>query len=414
MVQATSIRVRSAGWRVLWLTISLAVVAVVLPGALVVLTGVGASLGTTGGVGASPGITGQAAGQSGPPDTIGATQIDADDTLLQVTLEEDGSASWRVAYRIRLETENETRAFEELRTDIESNPREYIDPFAEDMRATAARAENATGREMAIRNVTIEATRKQLPQDYGVVTYRFEWTGFATVADGGSTIRGGDALGGLFLDEQTSLKVVWPDAYHLVDVQPDTGEQQGRAYVWTGPEDFLEGQPLVVLSTEGTEPPGGNGGNGDGDNSGFLSSPGTTGAILLALGAAVIGIWLYRRDRGQPGSGTGPGTGTGSGSGSGTGSGSGAGTGGVGGASSGGPPQELLSNEEQVLALLEERNGRIKQQEVAGELGWTDAKTSQVVKGMREDDQVEVFRLGRENVLSLPDEEGRGGSPDDR
>ena len=68
-------------------------------------------------------------------------------------------------------------------------------------------------------------------------------------------------------------------------------------------------------------------------------------------------------------------------------------------------PPELLSNEERVLQLLEQRGGRIKQQDVVSELDWTEAKTSQVVGDLREDDEIEVFRIGRENVLSLPDNE---------
>jgi uncharacterized membrane protein len=69
------------------------------------------------------------------------------------------------------------------------------------------------------------------------------------------------------------------------------------------------------------------------------------------------------------------------------------------------PPEELLSNEERVLKLLDEEGGRVKQQAVAQRLDWTDAKTSQVVSDLRESDEVEVFRLGRENVLTLPDED---------
>jgi hypothetical protein len=41
---------------------------------------------------------------------------------------------------------------------------------------------------------------------------------------------------------------------------------------------------------------------------------------------------------------------------------------------------------------------------VVQELDWTDAKTSQVVGNLREDGDVEVFRIGRENVLALPGE----------
>jgi len=66
------------------------------------------------------------------------------------------------------------------------------------------------------------------------------------------------------------------------------------------------------------------------------------------------------------------------------------------------PPEELLSNEEQVIQLLEANGGRIKQQRVASELEWTDAKTSQVIGGLREDEAVETFRFGRENVVTLP------------
>ncbi|ELK52801.1 hypothetical protein D320_13264, partial [Haloferax sp. BAB-2207] len=78
------------------------------------------------------------------------------------------------------------------------------------------------------------------------------------------------------------------------------------------------------------------------------------------------------------------------------------------------PPPELLSNEERVLRLIESRGGRVKQQEVAGALDWTDAKTSKVVRGMRDEGTIEGFRLGRENVLRLPeDDEGMDGDDGD-
>jgi len=84
--------------------------------------------------------------------------------------------------------------------------------------------------------------------------------------------------------------------------------------------------------------------------------------------------------------------------------GGGAGGDGAGSGDSDGPPAELLSNEERVLRLLEENGGRMKQQQVVQELDWTDAKTSQVVGTLREQDDVEVYRIGRENVLALPGE----------
>ena len=44
----------------------------------------------------------------------------------------------------------------------------------------------------------------------------------------------------------------------------------------------------------------------------------------------------------------------------------------------------------------------MKQKRVAEELDWTAAKTSQVVTGLRDEGDLDGFRLGRENVLSLP------------
>ena len=45
----------------------------------------------------------------------------------------------------------------------------------------------------------------------------------------------------------------------------------------------------------------------------------------------------------------------------------------------------------------------MKQKRVAEELDWTAAKTSQVVTGLRDEGDLDGFRLGRENVLSLPE-----------
>jgi uncharacterized membrane protein len=75
------------------------------------------------------------------------------------------------------------------------------------------------------------------------------------------------------------------------------------------------------------------------------------------------------------------------------------------------PDPSLLSNEEQVMQLLEENGGRMKQQTIVEELDWTDAKTSKVVSGMREEGTIESFRIGRENVLTTPEDDPREPSP---
>ena len=68
------------------------------------------------------------------------------------------------------------------------------------------------------------------------------------------------------------------------------------------------------------------------------------------------------------------------------------------------PDVALLSNEERVVETLRRLGGRAKQQQVVQELGWTDARTSQVVSKLRDEGSIEGFRLGRENVLILSEE----------
>jgi uncharacterized membrane protein len=68
------------------------------------------------------------------------------------------------------------------------------------------------------------------------------------------------------------------------------------------------------------------------------------------------------------------------------------------------PPEELLSDEERLLQLLEDHGGRMKQQDAVEELEWSETKTSQVVTDLYEAEKIERYRLGRENVLALPGE----------
>jgi hypothetical protein len=193
-------------------------------------------------------------GATGPPvsaqtlDTIAGTQVDPDDVSLGVDLREDGSAAWTVEYRVRLDDDNTTQAFESLRDDIEANDTQYVSEFRGRMVATADTAENATGREMAIRNVSVEATRQELPQEYGVLTYTFVWTNFSVVEDG--SITAGDALAGFFLDSETSMQFSWPEGYAVETAQPDPDDvrSESRIVVWNGQVDFGANEPTLVVT----------------------------------------------------------------------------------------------------------------------------------------------------------------------
>jgi hypothetical protein len=384
------------------------------------------------GVGGVP-ATAEAAPDS---ETIAGTQIAPDDVSIRIDLTPNGTAEWEIEYRVRLDDENSTEAFESVRRDIEGNESEYTSQFRRRMEATAGSAENATGRNMTVRNVSVVASRKQLPQDYGVIVYRFEWDNFA-VAEG-NEIRAGDSLAGFFLDNQTSLLFTWPAEYELQSAAPDPSDRRDRTLVWNGPLDFGAGEPTVVVAkTTG-------GGAGDAEGGIGAAEGGIGAADVLVYGGAVlaavtlggVGWAILRRRRGsetaEAGSALGveasarpsePPTDAGadtvdSGDAAAASAGESPDRDDTGGAADDSPGEtaaeeaeqapwedDLLSNEERVLALIEHEGGRLKQQEVAQTLDWTDAKTSQVVRRMRDDDRLDAFRLGRENVLVLPDED---------
>lgn len=372
--------------------------------------------------------------------TIAGTQVAPDDVSLRIDIRENRSAVWEVEYRVLLDDENATAAFESVKQDVEENESEYTSDFHDRMDATAQTAENATGRDMEVRNVSVSVSRQQLPQEYGVITYRFVWTNFAAAE--GDGMRAGDALEGLFLDEETSLLMSWPEGYATENVRPSPDDRRDRTVVWNGPFDFGPGEPSITLAprSDATADPAETTAGGTdpatGPDASENSNAWFVGAGLLLVLAVVGGGWLFYRRRGGtparpiasddrpeaagteavtadddpdesaappaseatdeegPAGGDSPDEATDEPE--------------TRSAADDTPPweDELLSNEERVLALIEHEGGRLKQQEVAGTLDWTDAKTSQVVRKMRDEGELDAFRLGRENVLILPEEDG--------
>jgi len=326
--------------------------------------------------------------------------VDTDSVRLIVSIEENGSATWTVQYWTRLDDENTTAAFESLQRDIESDPSNFSDQFASRMRSTVRASENATDREMSATGFDVRAETRT-PPDYGVVVYTFRWDGFAAVD--GDTIHVGDAIEGLFLDDRTRLVIEWPDTYATADVSPPPDERRDDAAVWRGAEtSFVSGEPSVVLrpastvtTTSGGGGDGGTGDDGTGDDGtgdGGATTPSSDGGsmlplvgvgLLFAVGAVA---WRYRDrfgkteddvdDTSEP-------------------------------TANGGDDDvaDLLSNEERVLQFVREQGGRVKQQEIVEAFDWTEARTSQIVRDLRDDGSLEGFRLGRENVLKLPDDD---------
>ena len=328
-----------------------------LAAALCLAAAVGAAVGgaSAGGGGATADAT-QARLQQVTPDTV----------VLDVRVFENGTAAWQVVYRTRLDDPDTTAAFRSYKADIEDNSTKYSRQFVGRMNSTIRSAEQSTGREMRGTNYSVRAEIREFPQRYGVVVYSFRWHGFAAVSE--DRLRIGDSLSGLILNEKTRLLVKWPEGYEATSIQPkpEIGyEKRQQAVVWNGPIEFAGNEPQVVLAAPGA----------GGLDVPWMPLAAATGT-LAALGALLAGGWWLYRNRTERDD-----------------------------DADDRPPEDLLSNEERVLRLLERRGGRVKQKAIVDELGWTEAKTSQVVGSLREEGEIESFRLGRENVLALAREQ---------
>ncbi len=63
----------------------------------------------------------------------------------------------------------------------------------------------------------------------------------------------------------------------------------------------------------------------------------------------------------------------------------------------------LLSDEERVHRMLSDNGGRMKQATIVKETGWSNAKVSQLLSKMDDDEEIEKLRIGRENLITHPE-----------
>lgn len=317
-----------------------------------------------------------------------AESYDAVDIRIDVA--PDGSAVWQVEYRYDLPSDAAVRGFERTQENITNPPGAFITQFEENV---VAEAESRTGRSMRLENGQVR-TDLDVTAREGIVVYQFRWTNFAA-SPSEEEVVAGDAIAGYDLGPDESLMIEWPDRLERATVSPDSDFDQPNAIRWAGPVKFRTEDPTVVLQVASGGPGG---------------PPVLLAVLAVGIVVLVVAGW-YGRARWQ-----GEQRGTDAGQ-----SQAEAGTGQPQAASDAGqpqaeastaqqegdsdqPPPDLLSDEERVLRLLEEHGGRMKQQDLIDAVDWSRTKASDVVNEMHRNDQIELFRLGRENVLALPGE----------
>lgn len=303
-------------------------------------------------------VGGGAAAPNAAGSTLGsATSVSEYDTIVvRIDLAPNGTAHWHVEFRYELRDGASERAFEQATANVTNPPGEFIGRMQD---GPVAQAERKTGRTMAVRNGEVEAVTGV---GVGKVIYTFQWTNFAATP-GENRYVVGDAISGLPFGENTQLWIEWPERFRRESVSPEPDATRENAFRWDAPETLRPSDPTVELVADTETRP-----------SGLPVIPAVgAAALLLAAGVGWYGRTRWRGEEAEP-------------------------------EPEATPADELLSDEERVLQLLEEREGRMKQQDLNDTVEWSRTKTSDVVNRMHESEQIEVFRLGRENVLALPGE----------
>ena len=333
-------------------------------------------------------------------------------TTVEVSLREDRSAFWRIEAAYALETDNETAAFRTVADRYESGEAD-VGPDAVLFETIQQRASEATGREMAIANVTYHSSVDE-SADRGTLALTFRWTNFLRAGENGTLVLD-DAFRlpsaeedrqrtwlSIF-DGSQQIRIRPPDEYTVTSTSIPV-QQRENAVVLADPSDF-EGESALRISYTPVE-------QTDQFPVELLAWIG-----VVAVVAVIAGVWVLRQrsDGGAGGNtpatpgdtppptdahdptdpadtdadGTAPAAAAGDSA----------------DADEDEVDLSLLSDEERVERLLAQNDGRMKQATIVDEMGWSDAKVSQLLSAMADEGRIDKLRLGRENLISLPDDD---------
>ena len=394
------------------------------------------------------------AAQSGGPSTAPTADVSSVEsfemsTTMWVELGEGGDAHWNVSMTATLPDQDAVDSFRALATSFEANESDVLSPAT--FRRYVWLADNSTSRDMALTDVERDAT---VTDDTGRLELSFTWRNFG-LRDG-STVHVRDAFtgpDGLWLQGLTAeqrLVVSVPESF---DITSAPKGYTNRTIRWSGPTDFepadfgitydvnppaitTPSQPTTTQPTPSTPTPSTTESTATtavGPAQGGGVPPAAIVLVVVVLAAA--GVYLFRSggdrlfpaspadtdENGDPATDEQSGDSTASASSMDTDDAAAtdetdgevatgvadAGDDSAVDSGDGAAPidRELLSDEEYVEALIERNGGRMKQANIVSETDWSNAKVSQLLSAMAEEGRVEKLRIGRENLISFPDDE---------
>lgn len=292
-----------------------------------------------------------------------SAQQDTTQRINTIEIAENGDAEWTIETRKSLDTETAVSEFQAYVDQVNSSEtNQTTQRFNSQFETVISGANTSFERDMSLDSLDVEAeVLETATGTVGVTSIVFTWKNYATTSK--DTVGVGEVLSnGYTLSESEVLKIVPPSGYQPIGSPSEASVDHHSVVEWTGPYAF-SGLSLQFEYTghepheEETTP--------ENEDTGVPILP----IAVIGVGLlAVVGGVFYRRD-----SDTGDDW----------------------------SQDELQTEEERVVSLLEQHDGRVKQKLLAGEFDWSDAKVSRVTSNLEENSVLEKLTIGRENVLQL-------------
>lgn len=343
--------------------------------------------------------------------TAAPASVNDSDEIIAIRILPDGNADVSVIRTVPVETQNESVAFNKTARLYESGGGATFDNGADNSFASFRRAadavSNESGRPMRIINVENDTKKRG---ETGIFYRNFTWTGFTDPPEGDEAVNlnesfiAGNRPWLQSLQADQTLVISLPEGYELVEGK-NFDRVEGNSVVYEEPRTFQEFD--IVYREQNYQESSGVEGNGHSNTIVRVL------AFVALVVVVLISVLAYLRrqtllDRIADGdtvllgwNSTGTSLSTNE---HGDGTEMGVAVDGKTDTDFTGDhtDSELLSDEERVEQLLHNNGGRMRQASIVTETGWSDAKVSQLLSGMDEDERIEKLRIGRENLISLP------------
>lgn len=337
-------------------------------------------------------------------------------TIFSIQVYDNGSVQWTFEYSRPLENDSEREQFQAFADEFEANESTMYRNFVDRATALTDGGAEATGREMTAASFSRSAFIDEMAtNDRGVVTMSFTWSNFGVV--NAEAVKVGDVFeGGLFIGQNQHLVFEPGPSLAFKSAAPESYTQSGESLAtsdsvtWVGDKQFTDQRPRVAFQPASAAGEGSDAGGTDAgppeptsqSNSDMLVLVGVFVVVVGLVGAAVYQSGALSRGDGVPsdgaakaaGAATEPST--------------------PDAEPAGIPDEELLSDNDRVVKLLEDNGGRMKQVNIVDETEWSKSKVSMLLSEMEDDGDISKLRVGRENIISLAGQEPEAaGSPFD-